>query len=130
LEKVRAKRKACWIHTDYSTIDVNAELELPVWSSYDIIVAISEEARNAFLKVFPSLRGKTMEMENILSSDFVRKRADMISLNEVEKVMPLETNIIRLLSVGRFSEAKNYDNVPDICSRINSSLFTLHSSLP
>ena len=24
----------------------------------------------------------------------------------------------RLLSVGRFSEAKNYDNVPDICRRM------------
>ena len=27
----------------------------------------------------------------------------------------------RLLSVGRFSEAKNYDNVPDICRRIVDS---------
>lgn len=28
--------------------------------------------------------------------------------------------MIRLLSIGRFSEAKNYDNVPDICRRIVS----------
>ncbi|MGM9869613.1 MAG: glycosyltransferase [Sodaliphilus sp.] len=26
--------------------------------------------------------------------------------------------MIRLLSIGRFSDAKNYDNVPDICSRM------------
>lgn len=24
----------------------------------------------------------------------------------------------KLLSIGRFCEAKNYDNVPDICKRI------------
>lgn len=29
LNKVKAKKKICWIHTDYSTIDVDVELELP-----------------------------------------------------------------------------------------------------
>ena len=37
---------------------------------------------------------------------------------------------INLLSVGRFSYAKNYDNVPDICKRINYQLSTIcHGSL-
>ncbi len=35
----------------------------------------------------------------------------------------------RLLSIGRFSEAKNYDNVPDICRRINSQLSIANSQL-
>ncbi|MGN0222522.1 MAG: glycosyltransferase, partial [Muribaculaceae bacterium] len=26
----------------------------------------------------------------------------------------------RLLSIGRFSEAKNYDNLPDICRRVRA----------
>ena len=115
LEKVKAKRKACWIHTDYSTIDVNAELELPVWSGYDHVVAISDEARKAFLKVFPSLAHKTMVIENILSPQFVRQRA-----KEFDASLELKDNIIRILSVGRFCEQKNFDNVPDICHRIIS----------
>ena len=53
-------------------------------------------------------------MENILSSEFVRKRADML---DVGKEMGSEDSI-NILSVGRFAPAKNYDNVPDICSRI------------
>lgn len=28
--------------------------------------------------------------------------------------------LVKLLSIGRFSEAKNYDNVPDICSRLQA----------
>jgi len=32
--------------------------------------------------------------------------------------MPTDGERINILSVGRFSEAKNYDNVPDICRRI------------
>ena len=129
LKKVKAKKKVCWIHTDYSTIDVIANKELPIWSSYDHIVSISPDVKKTFLQVFPSLEDKIIEMENILSSSFVRERAELIPQSEIEKEMPCEENTIRLLSIGRFCEAKNYDNVPDICKRINSSLFTLHSSL-
>ena len=128
LEKVQAKKKACWIHTDYSTIDVNTELELPIWSGFNHVVAISNEARKAFLKVFPSLEHKTMVMENLLSSQFVRQRAEEFTVN-LNDNLNKSGGVVNLLSVGRFCEAKNYDNVPDICRRINSSLFTLHSSL-
>lgn len=118
LDKVKAKKKVCWIHTDYSTIDVNAGLELPVWSSYDHIVSISEEAKRAFLKIFPSLENKVMVIENILSPEFVRKRSELMEESEVWKEMPQNTNIVNVLSVGRFCGAKNYDNVPFICRRL------------
>lgn len=73
---VRAKKYICWIHTDYSRIDVNAELELPVWNGYDNIASISAEVTEAFLKVFPSCRNRVVEIENILSPAFVKRRAD------------------------------------------------------
>ena len=112
-DKVKAKKKICWIHTDYTRIDVNAELELPVWSSYDHVMSISPDVTRTFLKVFPSLEGKIVEMENILSTEFIRKRAD-----EFDASAELVGDGMKILSVGRFCEAKNYDNVPDICRRI------------
>ena len=112
-DKVKAKKKICWIHTDYTRIDVNAELELPVWSSYDHVMSISPDVTKTFLKVFPSLGGKIVEMENILPADFVRCRAEEFDASE-----ELLRDGLKLLSIGRFSEAKNYDNVPDICRRI------------
>ena len=129
LDKVDAKKKLAWIHTDYSTVHVNADEDVKRWGAFDYIISISEGVTKSFLKTFPSLRDKIIEMENILSSSFVRERAELIPQSEIEKEMPCEENTIRLLSIGRFCEAKNYDNVPDICKRINSSLFTLHSSL-
>lgn len=122
LKKVRAKRKACWIHTDYTQIDVNTALELPVWSGYDHIVSISADVTKAFLSVFPTLKDKILEIHNILSADFVRSRAEEMTAEEVAREMPREEGIINLLSVGRFSHAKNYDNVPAICSIINCKL--------
>ncbi len=116
-DKVKAKKKACWIHTDYTRIHINIEKELPVWAAYDNVISISPEVGRSFTKVFPSLGDKIVEIENILSPDFVRKRANEF---DVYKEMPKEQGITNILSVGRFTDAKNYDNLPDICRRIHA----------
>lgn len=112
-DHVRAKKKICWIHTDYTRIDVNTELELPVWDSFDYIASISSEAAKTFVQVFPALAPKIIEIENILSSAFVRVRAEEFKATE----LLADKKYLNLLSIGRFCEAKNYDNVPDICKR-------------
>ena len=113
LDKVRAKKKAAWIHTDYTQIHINRRLELPVWSSFDYIASISEAVTNAFVSIFPELKPKIIEIENILSPAFVQERAK----ERVEEIQPRE-DIVNLLSVGRFCSAKNYDNLPFICKHL------------
>ena len=120
-DKVKAKKKICWIHTDYTRIDVNVELELPVWASFDHVISISPDVTRAFLQVFPSLKDKIVEMENILSTEFVRRRAE-----EFDASAELAGDGVKILSVGRFCEAKNYDNVPDICRRIREKGINLY----
>lgn len=114
LQKVSARKRIAWIHTDYTKIWVDAQDELPVWSGYDHIASISPDVTKTFLQTFPSLAPKIIEIENILSPKFVRQRAEMENVEEELKSNGETT----LLSIGRFSEAKNYDNVPDICRRI------------
>lgn len=113
-EKVKVKKKIAWIHTDYTRVWVDAEEELKVWQKYDYVASISGDVTNTFLQVFPSLAPKIVEIENILSPSFVRKRAE---LKDVDKEFR-QTDKISLLSIGRYSEQKNYDNVPDICKRL------------
>jgi len=115
LEKVRARKKACWIHTDYTKIDVNEPLELPIWSQYDHIAAVSEGVAEAFGKRFPSLRERVKIVPNIVDSQYIQEQSRAFN---VDAEMPREDGVTRLLSVGRFTEAKNFDNVPDICRRI------------
>ena len=119
LSKVKAKKIVCWIHTDYTKVEFDVDAELPIWSAYDHIVSISPDVTKTFLQVFPSLESKIVEIENILSSEFVRKRAGETN---VDSEMPKEKGRANLLSVGRFTDAKNYDNVPDICRLINLNL--------
>lgn len=123
LSKVKAKKKACWIHTDYTKVEFDTEAELPVWSAYDHIVSISPDVTKSFLQVFPSLKDRIVVIENILSSDFVRKR---VGCKDVSAEMPKKNGVVNILSVGRFTDAKNYDNVPEICRRILEKGINLH----
>lgn len=121
-DHVRAKKKICWIHTDYTRIDIDLKQELPIWDSFDHIISISQDVTKTFLQVFPSLTPKIIEIENILSSTFVCHRAEEFNVQDalLTAHSPQPTankKYVNLLSIGRFCEAKNYDNVPDICKR-------------
>jgi len=160
LDKVKARKKVAWIHTDYSTIHVNAEKELRVWSRYDHIASISDDCTRSFLQKFPSLKDKIILIENILSPSLVRRQAmddahfdaapigggdsegtqtpplapplcerggeveTLSECNAGEQTPPLAPPLCKrggevvLLSVGRISHAKNYDNIPDMAQRM------------
>ena len=113
-EKVRAKKKIAWIHTDYSVVQVDTASELAMWSCYDSIASISENVTETFLSVFPTLKEKIVLIENILPRALISRQANAFT---VENEMPNDRTI-KLLSIGRFSDPKNFDNVPDICRRI------------
>lgn len=111
-EKVTAKRKIAWIHTDYSVVQVDVNSELKMWKSYDYIASISDDVTKSFLKTFPSLKNKIVLIENILPKTLIEKQSeDTVSES-------FNTNSINLLSIGRFSSQKNFDSIPDICRRI------------
>ncbi|MBR4754840.1 MAG: glycosyltransferase, partial [Lachnospiraceae bacterium] len=121
LEKVRAKKKICWIHTDYSTVNLEVDLDLPVWNGYDHIMSISDSVTDAFLKVFPSLKDKMVVMHNILPQAFVDGRSVQIPQEKIREEMPQEKDVVNLLSIGRYVVQKNFDNVPQICRFILDS---------
>ena len=112
LDKVRAKKKVAWIHTDYSIVKINKKLELPIWSQFDYISSISSSTTLSYLSTFPELKDKIVEIENILSPNFVRQRS------EICDVTNFQCNCINLLSIGRFSHQKNFDNLPFICKHL------------
>lgn len=124
-EKIKAKKKICWIHTDYSVVDVNAELELPIWATFDHVVSISDDVTKTFLQTFPSLESKIVKIENILSPKFVHHRADEFDAMDELQSIGMDGHSIRIISIGRFTFQKNFENIPDICKRVYSRLSTL-----
>lgn len=114
-DKVKAKKKVGWIHTDFSLFDTDIKSEFPVWNSMDCIVSISEEISKSFLTVFPALAPKLRTIENILPTAYINHLLEDSSFQS-----PYIPEAINLLSVGRFSYPKNFDNIPEICSMIRS----------
>lgn len=109
--KIRARKTISWIHTDmaYTTLDVAREFR--AWNAYDYIASISPAVTSSFISLFPSLESKIVEIENILSPDFVRTRADEFDASS-------EFRGISILSIGRYTHQKNFDNVPDIVRQL------------
>ena len=114
--KVKAKKKLAWIHTDYSIVSTDRASQLPMWDAYDHIASISPRVSDSFLEAFPELRDKLLLLPNIMPMRYMDAMAREFS---VSREMPADGSI-RLLSVGRFCRAKNFDNVPDICRRLRA----------
>ena len=112
-DKVKAKQKWAWIHTDYSFVDINTKQEFPIWNSYDKIISISESVTNNFLMRFPKLKNKIILIENILSEKFIHKQA-----NEKIIIKEINNNNINLCTVARFSYPKAIDRAVYICKAL------------
>ena len=121
IKKVNANRKAGWIHTDYNQIVANPKMDLKSFSDLDYIINVSDDCNNVFLKYYPQLIKKAVVIENILSENLIRKQADEFT---VDSEMP-DNGTIKILSIGRFGRAKNFDNVPEICKIIFSKGFNI-----
>lgn len=106
-EKVDASKKIEWIHTDFSFVKVDVPTTGYWWSKNDYIAAITESVGTQFIKTFPELKDKIIEIHNILSPTIVRAQADAFEVTKPQ-------GIIALCSVGRICEAKNYECIPAV----------------
>lgn len=112
IEKVEAGTKVGWIHTDYSKAGESLKLLKNDYSRMDYIAGVSDECCESFIKLFPFLSEKVLTIGNILSETFIKQQSGAV---DVSDEMP-EDGTVKLLSIGRFCEAKNFDNIPAICS--------------
>lgn len=118
LNRVTARVKMGWIHTDYSKYNefkALDELMWKCWGKIDHIVNVSDECTRIFQTCFPFLSIKCLTIENILSADFVRQQASA----DITEEMPAIPGEYRICSVGRFCHAKNFDSIPEVARRLN-----------
>ncbi|SDQ09664.1 glycosyltransferase [Virgibacillus salinus] len=104
-EKVEAETKIAWIHTDFSTVETDINMDLNMWCKFNYIVAVSGACKNAFIKKYPSLKERVIVIENIASPDIVKALSD----EKVENPMTADPRF-KLITVARLSHAKGIDN--------------------
>ncbi|PEI88016.1 glycosyltransferase [Bacillus toyonensis] len=106
-DKVRAKRKIGWIHTDYSNIQLNKEMECKMWGEIDDIVAVSESCRETFLNSLPYINKEVQVIENIIDSEFVCEQSNE---GDITQEISINSKRIKLITVARLSHAKGIDD--------------------
>ena len=115
---VNAKNKIAWIHTDYSTIDIDIKADLSIWQQFDYIISISDACTEAFLQIHPSLSPKIVLVENITSPDFVQA----MGTNPIEHAF--DSKNFNLVSVGRLCEPKAFDRAVEALNIVHQKGFT------
>lgn len=102
--KVKAKTKIAWIHTDYSMAETDEKLDVAMWDKFNTIIAVSEHCKESFIYKYPSLESKVSVIENITSESFVIERAK----EPIESQICHDTRF-KIVTVARLSHAKGID---------------------
>lgn len=113
VKKVKADVKVAWNHTDYTQIAPCKKLDRQIYSKINYIASVSDKCTEKFLEVYPELKSKAITVENILS-DKLLKSQSVVPVSDFQRNGDEQI----LLSIGRFSYAKNFDNIPEICKYI------------
>lgn len=103
-EKVESKTKIAWIHTDFSTVETDIEMDVKMWSKFDHIVAVSEECKKAFVRKYPALGERVIVIENITTPELIHTLATEGSNNPM-----INDTRFKMITVARLSYAKGID---------------------
>lgn len=116
-KKVQAKKKAGWIHTDYTSVETGVDLtiEQDAWTAMDAIVAVSPDVATSFGKVFATQKSKVTVIENLLAPNFVRAQAQ-IDYPPVD--MKKDDQTLVLCSAGRYTHQKAFDLAALACQKL------------
>ena len=102
-DKVDADRKLVWIHNDYCTAGYSKADDTPYFEKIHGIVSVSEECVEVLRREFPEHTHKIHCIENITSSAWVRKQAELFVPEEYAG------SCCNILSVGRLWPQKGFD---------------------
>lgn len=112
LSCIKAKEKIQWIHFDVSKYLFHVRTARRLYPQYDAIHVVSDEARDALIGLVPQVADKTKTVRNVVSEKRCREMA--------EKGTGFTDSFsgIRILTVGRLSEEKGQDIIPEIAASL------------
>lgn len=114
VNKVNAKMKMTWNHTDYDMLYPDKKMDLKTYKNVDFIVSVSDACNEKVKLFYPEIQEKAIVIENCLAQNLIENQAKY----KIKEILSDDEPVIKLLSIGRYCEAKNFDNIPEICKRI------------
>ena len=109
---VKSIKKIQWIHFDVSKFNFNTKMCRKLYPKFDQINVVSDEARLQLLKKIPTIKNKTFTCLNTVSANQCKKMADE------ENGFMDQFDGIRIITIGRLSEEKGQDIIPEIAAAL------------
>lgn len=105
IDKVRAKKKAVWVHNEFEKMGYNKNFQRPYYTTADRIITISQDCVDSILRVYPEFREKTVVLENISSEKTIKALASV----EIQDDLYFDFKGIKIVSIGRLTYQKGFD---------------------
>lgn len=103
IDKVKAKRKILWIHTEFARLGYDTEFERRYFEKADAVATISQSCARNIREIFPDMTEKIVVLENISAADRIRELAEKKTDDAY-----FTYDGTRILSIGRLNPVKNF----------------------
>lgn len=111
VDKVKAKNKIGWIHTNYATSGMNPKFDESYFKRLDRIVTVSEECAISLHNHFLHLKEKVNIIYNIVSPKTIYD----LSNKNVEESNLFDPRFVNLVTIARLSHEKGIDIAIQSC---------------
>lgn len=111
---IEADKKIAWIHGDHPFKKEHISDACEVYKEFNKIFCVSGICKTDFLKDFPELQKNTDVYYPLIDTDDVKNRADEF------KELKFDSAYTNIVTVGRISEEKGQDMIPEIVSTLSS----------
>lgn len=111
---LNAKQKIAWIHSDIEEYKEEMKLYIDYYKNFNRIFCVSKYGLEKFTKMYPDFSEKTRLFYNIINENELKILADEGDSFEDS------FSGLRILTVGRLTDQKGYDILPQIVSDLNS----------
>lgn len=97
---VKAKRKAAFVHINYTLAGYNRELDEDCYLAFDQIFTVAEDVKEVFLSVYPECKDRTEVFNNLIDREKIIRRS------QEGGGFTDDYNGYRILTVGRLVTQK------------------------
>lgn len=113
-QHVKAKKKITWFHIDYLASGCYPSFDRKALKVFDKVVLVSEACENSFDKAFPEYKEKSVVVENMLSSELLKKRSQ-----EFVEEINIDETYVNFVSVCRIdNDSKALDRALNVVEKL------------
>ncbi len=77
LDRVQAKRKIAWIHSEPRKLGITKDICLRLYSKFDKIVDVSKGCKKILDEISPEIKSKSVVFYNLCNAENIRKNANL-----------------------------------------------------